>query len=315
MDVPVLERAGWAPHSAAFYDGAADLASCARAFLEHDGGAPALIAAPAPSLDLLRDYLDSTDGRFHWADITTIGANPARIIPAIRAFADSHHGQAVRCLIEARWDGRSAAHRREAVRHEALVNHAFSDLPVIIMCAFDVTLPDVSAAAELTHPALIRDGTSWPSTGYDAGSVFPAGYDEPFEPVPADAAALTYEDNLSAARTFASEHARGAGVAPERIRDLIIAVGEIVANTHRHTGAGGVLSVWAAGRELICQVRDSGHIADPLAGLHPPALGRAGGLGLWVVHQLCDLVEIRTAPGSTCVRLHMWLDGDTNRPG
>jgi anti-sigma regulatory factor (Ser/Thr protein kinase) len=313
MDMPVLQPAGWASHSAAFYDGPAGLASSARAFLEHDAGSPALIAAPAPSLELLRILFGSTDQRLHWADMTAIGANPARIIPAIRAFADSHRGQTVRCLIEALWDGRSAAHHREAVRHEALVNYAFSDLPVIIMCAFDVALAGLAAVAELTHPVLIRDGTRCSSTGYDAGSVFPAGYDEPFEPVPGNAFVLAYEDNLSAARAFASEHARSAGIAAERVRDLIIAVGEIVANTHRHTRGGGVLSVWAADQELICQVRDSGHIADRLAGLHPPAPNGAGGLGLWVVHQLCDLVEIRTAPGSTCIRLHMWLDGDSLR--
>jgi hypothetical protein len=69
-----------------------------------------------------------------------------------------------------------------------------------------------------------------------------------------------------------------------------------VANTYRHTGGGGVLWVWPAGQELICQIRDSGHIAHPLAGRQPPAPGGAGGLGLWIAHQICDLVEIRTAP-------------------
>lgn len=104
--------------------------------------------------------------------------------------------------------------------------------------------------------------------------------------------------------------ARSAGMAVERIRDLIIAVGERVANTYRHTGGSEVLSVWVAGDELICPVRDSGHIADPLAGRHPPAAGGTGGLGLWVVHQLCDLLEIRTGPGDTRIRLHMRLNGD-----
>jgi anti-sigma regulatory factor (Ser/Thr protein kinase) len=140
--------------------------------------------------------------------------------------------------------------------------------------------------------------------------VFPAGYDEPLEPVPDDAAILAYRDNLRPARAFAARHARSAGMALGRIRDLIIAVGELVANTYRHTRGGGVLSVWVAGKELICQIRDSGHIADPLAGRRPPAPGGAGGLGLWLVHQLCDLVEIRTAPGDTWIRLHMQLDGD-----
>jgi anti-sigma regulatory factor (Ser/Thr protein kinase) len=301
--------ASWAGHCAVVYDGAAGLASSVRSFVEHDGAAPVLIAAPGPSLGLLRNHLGTTGTRLRWADMTTIGANPARIIPAIRAFADSHHGRAVRCVIEALWDGRTVAQHRETVRHEALVNRAFRGLPVGILCAYDAAVAG-AAAAELTHPLLIRDGTRCASTGYDAGRVFPPGYDEPVEPVPAAAATLDYGHDLRAVRAFAAKHARSAGLAAERIRDLIIAVGELIANTYRHTRGGGVLSVWVAGEELICQVRDSGHIADPLAGRHPPPAGGAGGMGLWVVHQLCDLVEIRTRPGDTRIRLHMRLAGD-----
>jgi anti-sigma regulatory factor (Ser/Thr protein kinase) len=304
-------RVQWAGHSAALYDSTADFASCVRSFVEQDGDAPVLVAAPAPSLNLLRGYLGSASGRLRWADMTTLGRNPARIIPAVRAFADSHHGRTVRCVIEALWDGLTAEQRRETVRHDALVNQAFSGVPVIILCAYNAALAELAAVAELTHPVLIRGGKSRSSTGYDGRMVFPEGYDQPFEPAPSGAAALAYGDNLRAVRAFAYEHARAAGMAVERVRDLIIAVGELVANTYRHTTGGGVLSVWAAaGQELICQVCDSGHIADPLAGRYPPARGSAGGLGLWAVHQLCDLVEIRTAPGDTCIRLHMRLDRD-----
>jgi anti-sigma regulatory factor (Ser/Thr protein kinase) len=204
-------------------------------------------------------------------------------------------------MIEALWEGRTAAQRRETVRHEALVNQAFSGLPVVILCAYDAALAS-AAVAELTHPVLIRDGTRRASTGYDAGMAFPEGYDDPFEPVPGRAAALDYGQDLREVRAFASEHARSAGMAVERIRDLNIAVGELVANTYRHTGGDGVLWVRAAGEELICQIRDSGHIADPLAGRHPPVPGAIGGLGLWVVYRLCDLVEIRTAALGAALR-------------
>jgi hypothetical protein len=88
MEEPLLNRAGWPPHAAAFYDSAAALASYVRSFVDHDRGAAVLIAAPRPSLDLLKAHVGDTDGRLHWADMTTIGANPARIIPVIRAFAN-----------------------------------------------------------------------------------------------------------------------------------------------------------------------------------------------------------------------------------
>jgi hypothetical protein len=127
---------------------------------------------------------------------------------------------------------------RETVRHEALVNQAFSGLPVVILCAYDAALAG-AAVAELTHPVLIRDGIRCASNGYDAGRVFPDGYDDPFEPVPGGAEARGYGQDLRAVRAFASEHARSAGMAAERIRDLIIAVGESVANSYRYAGAAG----------------------------------------------------------------------------
>jgi hypothetical protein len=37
----------------------------------------------------------------------------------------------------------------------------------------------------------------------------------------------------------------------------------------------------------------------------PVATG--GGRGLWVVQQVCDLVQIRTSPAGTAIRLHMHL--------
>jgi hypothetical protein len=67
------------------------------------------------------------------------------------------------------------------------------------------------------------------------------------------------------------------------------------------------VSIWATGDELIGQVQDSGHISDPLAGRRIPAPDQGGGQGIWLVHQLCDLVEVRTGPTGTVIRLSMQL--------
>ncbi|WP_433026648.1 ATP-binding protein [Actinomycetospora sp. CA-053990] len=55
---------------------------------------------------------------------------------------------------------------------------------------------------------------------------------------------------------------------------------------------------------VVCEVQDSGWIADPLVGRHRagPAEGRGYGLGL--AHQLCDLVQIHSDPSDgTTVRM------------
>jgi anti-sigma regulatory factor (Ser/Thr protein kinase) len=87
----------------------------------------------------------------------------------------------------------------------------------------------------------------------------------------------------------------------------VIAVSELAANTWRHTDAGGTLHIWAADGEVLCQVHDSGHISDPLAGRRRPIPEAGRGHGLWVVNQLCDLAELRTGSTGTTIRLHIRL--------
>lgn len=299
-----------AAHSAAFYGSPAGFIACVRAFADEglDAAESVLVAAPGPAIGLLREHLNGHGRRMSWADMSRIGANPARIIPAIRVFASSYPGRPVRCVAQPLWDGRTAAQRRETIRHEALINLAFTDIPVSILCPYDETAPDagIAASARLTHPMLIRGGSAQPSAAYDAATTFPAGCDEPLDPVPDDAAVLAYRDDLHMVRAFVTEYASGAGVDRRRAGDLVIAVSELVGNTYRHTGARGRLSIWATADELLCQAEDTGHISDPLAGRRHPDPD-VGSQGMWIVHQLCNLVEIRTGPTGTQIRMHMQL--------
>jgi anti-sigma regulatory factor (Ser/Thr protein kinase) len=45
----------------------------------------------------------------------------------------------------------------------------------------------------------------------------------------------------------------------------------------------------------------------PSAARSAPPTGRAGGRGLWLVNQLCDLVQVRSPAGGTTVRMTMQL--------
>ena len=66
--------------------------------------------------------------------------------------------------------------------------------------------------------------------------------------------------------------------------------------------------MWQDREAITCEVRDSGHIADPMAGRRVPAPTEVGGRGLLLVHQLSDLDQVRSSPehGST-VRITNWL--------
>jgi anti-sigma regulatory factor (Ser/Thr protein kinase) len=298
-------------HAAVLYRGADEYLDAVLGFVA--GGLrradPVFVAVPGPKVGLLREHLGGQAARVTFADMTEMGANPAWIIPRVAAFADDHRGRAIRYVGEPAWETRTAAELCEATRHEALINLAFAGTATSMLCPYDRArlAPAVIADAGRTHPVLITGGRSRPSRGYPGAGLFPAGCDQPLPSPPGRAAALTYRDDLAHVRTFASAQARRAGLPADRARDLVIAVSELAANTWRHTDAPGTLHIWAAHGELLCQVHDSGQVSDPLAGRRRPTPEAGRGHGLWVVNQLCDLVELRTASTGTTIRLHIRL--------
>jgi anti-sigma regulatory factor (Ser/Thr protein kinase) len=275
-----------------------------------DEDEPVLVIAPGPGISFLREGMNGQADRVHWADTARVGANPARIIPLLLAFADAHADRPVRFLQELAWAARTSAEQCEAIRHEALINVAFAAAPVRVLCSYDsVQLdPAIIRSAKSTHPVSVADGTARPSPDYDAGIVFPDEWNLPLNRPPDGTADLAYRADLASVRAYAASRARSIGLPPDRVLDLVLAVGEIASNTFLHTDAGGTLAIWTAGNELVCQVQDHGHITDPLAGRRRPAAGAGSGHGLWLVHQVCDLVELRSGPGKTVIRLHMGLN-------
>jgi len=275
-----------------------------------DEDEPVLVSAPGPGISFLRERMDGRAHRVDWADTAADGANPARIMPVLRAFAEAHVGRPVRFLQELAWAARTRAEQREAIRHEALINVAFAAARVRVLCSYDSARldPAIIRSAMSTHPVFVAGGTTKPSPAYDAGMVLPDEWNQPLCRPPDGAAGLAYREDLAMVRSFAASQATRLGLPPDRVLDLVLAVGEIASNTFLHTDAGGTLAIWTAGNELVCQVQDSGHITDPLAGRRRPAADEDGGHGLWLVHQVCDLVELRSAPGETVIRLHMRLN-------
>lgn len=111
--------------------------------------------------------------------------------------------------------------------------------------------------------------------------------------------------SLRDVRRLVAREAERARLGDTRRADLVLAVDELASNTVMHGGGRGTLSVWRTDGEIVCEVRDRGHIADPLAGLRAPAPEQPSGRGLWVASHLCDRVHICSAPGRTAVRVQM----------
>jgi len=267
-------------------------------------GEPVLVAVPFAQLPT--GWAMPGGPQVTLTDMAEMGRNPARIIPVLRAFCDRYPGQRVRYLGEAAWPSRSAAELQEAARCEALSNLALADAEISVLCPYNSALlpPSVIADARATHPVELRAGAECASASYREPADYLAKLDKPLL-APATADALEYGRDLRPVRAFVAAAAQRAGLDPARCTDLVIAASEVAANTLRHTSGTGIIRLWSADEEVLCQIEDSGFIADPLAGHRRPAANRSGGHGLWLVNQVCDLAEISTSELGTTIRLHM----------
>lgn len=304
---PDTARHGGFNHLALFYRDERDYLTHLAAFADAGlaSGEPVFIAVPGPKGGLLREHL-AESGDLRFADMVQLGRNPARIIPEVRAFIDGHPSQRVRYIGEPIWPGRSAAEICEATRHEALINVAFSEASATIACPYDVVglAPSVIGEAGSTHPGVLATGHAAAAARYAGVGNVPPECDRPLPPPPASAETLEYETDIRQMRSFVADHACRAGLPEERATNLVLAASEIAANTLRHAGGTGTVSIWHTEAEVLCQIQDQGWITDPLAGRtrHAPD-GR--GHGLWVVNQVCDLAELRTSRGGSQLR-HDW---------
>jgi anti-sigma regulatory factor (Ser/Thr protein kinase) len=298
-------------HEALFYRGQ-------RAFIEGtlpfitDGiarGEAVLAVVSAPKIDLLRSRLGDHAGGVAFADMDNVGANPARIIPAWRDFADAHPGAALRGIGEPIWAERSADELVECQRHESLLNLAFAETPSFVLrCPYDAEALDDSVLEEAgrSHPVLVEDGGSRPSTDVRTLDAIGAPFDPAMPDPPATATMLDLEGRtLVDVRGFVRTWAAAEGLPRERVDDLVTATNEIVANAYGHGGPGRTLRIWPEHHAIVCEVRDSGTMDLPMAGRVRAETTQADGRGIWLANQLCDLVQLRATPSGTAVRLRL----------
>jgi anti-sigma regulatory factor (Ser/Thr protein kinase) len=270
-----------------------------------------LVVVDAPKLERLRAALGADAAAVELADMAAVGANPGRIIAAWREFVDRHagSGRRLRGIGEPINPRRAGAELVECHRHEELLNLAFADVEDFwLVCPYDTEAlePAVVERAQSTHPLISEGGHHHVSARYDRAAPLAPSAEPLPEPAGApDELAIAGELPLARARQLVRRHADALGFSRARRDDLALAVTEVVANTIRHGGGTGLLRVWRGDAALVCEVTDRGRLAHPLAGRLPPPPGNDGGYGLWLVNQVCDLMQLRTFRDRNVVRLHM----------
>jgi anti-sigma regulatory factor (Ser/Thr protein kinase) len=308
-------------HDALFYRGSSEYAAGVGAFLEQGlrAGEAMLVAAPPDKLELLRSALGDDARRIRFEDMSDVGRNPNRILPLIHDWSERHRGRA-RFVGEPIWPGRTEAEKVEGARHEALINMAFGRQPLSILCPYDAAGldPATLGCAERTHPTILScDGERHGSRHYDDPREVFAASEWPLAPPAGPYTEWSFTDDLHLLREFVAGSSAAAAMTASRRADFVFALNEIAGNAIRHGAGHGAARIWRDDHEVIGEINGPGWVTDWFAGRRRPATLASGGRGLWLVNQLADLVELRTGPDGTTVRIHFEATGqfEGNRPG
>jgi anti-sigma regulatory factor (Ser/Thr protein kinase) len=253
------------------------------------------------------------EDRVRFVDMAEVGSNPVRIIPVWREFVDEHaeSGVRLRGIGEPIWAERSPEELAECERHEALLNLAFADAsPLWLLCPYDMATlePEVIHEAQRTHPYLVQQNvhrTSASALGLDD---IRAPFDDPLPDPPDGTPEFVFDvHGLGAVRVLVRDMCSRIGLGERKIADAVLGANELATNSIRHGGGAGILRLWIDGNTVVCEIRDAGHIDDPLVGRIRPHTNQFGGRGMWLANQLCDLVQIRSSVAGTIIRLHIGL--------
>jgi anti-sigma regulatory factor (Ser/Thr protein kinase) len=269
---------------------------------------PTFVAVPKPNADLIREGLGATATAVTFADMTSVGRNPARIIPTIRHFLDDHPASHVRFIGEPIWAARKPDELCEATRHEAMLNTAFADTAVHIRCPYDAGRLDPAVLADSwrTHPTVLDGDDVTVSMHYGDPALMYRFDDALSAAPPPDLHTMAiHTDDLTEARQFVRHFSTTAGLAVNRVADLVLAANEIATNTLVHSRGPGALRLWQTSDAIVCEIADGGQITDPFIGRRSPDVASDHGRGVWMANQLCDLVQIRSSAAGTIVRLHV----------
>jgi anti-sigma regulatory factor (Ser/Thr protein kinase) len=270
-----------------------------------------VVAEPPARLELLRSALGPGSEAVRWLDVTELGGNPARLIGACETLLAeaTAAGRALRGVGESAWAGRHDAEYTECRLHELLLATAFGDGPPWrLLCPYDqVHLPrDVRTGALRSHPLVATPTGRRPSTAFSPDAAA-ADFGTPLPPPTEGVLRGTYgPDDLRPTRRTVASFARSCGLSAERSQALEVAAAELATNSVRHGGGSGSLAMWRTDGAAVVEFSDSGRMTEPLVGRIPPAVDRQGGRGLYLVNQLCDLVQVRSGSWGTTVRVTTW---------
>jgi anti-sigma regulatory factor (Ser/Thr protein kinase) len=273
------------------------------------------VMSPIRNAGWLRAALGADARQLVFGDCNEWYRHPVRALAALnRAVREGAGKQHLRMIGEPWWTTRTGPENTEQVRNESLLNVALASADAAVLCTYDIRVVDDDVVAQVarTHPEMVVNGGTRSSPDYTDPAVFAAECDSlPLPAPPSSALQLAFNQlgQLATLRAFMTSYATWAGAAAQAVSQFVQAVDEVATNAIEHGGGSGVIRIWTDSRSMSCEISDTGSgLSDPLAGHLPLPPGRAGGCGLWLARQFCDLVEVRSSSAGTTVRLHLTLE-------
>ena len=275
-----------------------------------EAGEAVMVAVTPEHIEWIRNDLGPSAAQVHFVDMTQLGRNPARIIPAWQQFLDdwSGEGRPARGIGEPIWVGRRPEEVLECQLHEALLNLAVDpELPFWLVCPYDAEHlgEDVLAEAGRSHPAIATSASYQGSPGYRGHSHAAAMFSSTLPPVGGrlTETAASWSDAIAAA-DHVTLQAADADLWSHKVVALAEAVRGLTGDSLDRGAAEAVVRLWDEPDVVVCEVADTGVTGNLLAGRREPI--PPGQDALWHANQLCDLVQVRSDENGTTVRLHMW---------
>ena len=295
-------------HEALLYRNRDELSDGVRDYVRQGSVArePVLMVLPDSNIELLGNALGDAAADVRFEHMAEVGRNPCCLLSVYQAWIDEHDGP-VRMIGEPVWPGRSHPEVIECLRHEALMNHALAKTRVSLMCPYDATGLDgeTLAGAKLTHPRLVSEGVRSDSVDYGepldvhGGSTWPQS--EAIEPI----SEHFFDGDLHALRVAVADDPLLDGLSRAKRSDLVFVVHEAATNAIKHGDGRCRARIWREYDAIVSEVETPTQITDPLAGCVRPPADALHGRGLWLINQLCDLVELRSGDAGTTVRMHL----------
>jgi anti-sigma regulatory factor (Ser/Thr protein kinase) len=313
-DTRIKPRERWMTgfaHSAAVYRSDDEFIGQVRPFLERGLASHGAVMAALDlrKIVLLEDVFGADAARVRFVDMHVVGRNPGAIISAWDDFAHANDGRALWGVGEPAWPGRSTAELEECHHHEFLLNAAFAEARDFrMLCPYDAAGLDPRVVERVyeSHPSVVTSDGERRTGAKASAEALRALLERPLPPPPVNATEITFDlSSLQVVRWLVRTTVGNAGMDDDATSDFVFSINELAENSVRQASGRGQVRIWNDGEDCVVEVSDDGRLDDPLVGRRRPARAGLGGRGLWLTHQLCDLVQVRSSDRGTTVRAHM----------